>query len=136
MVLNGIDSATNVDVYGTLSGTGSIDPTTMTIHSGGTFAPGTGTRHVDGDHRQSRLPVGALYQIYLNSAASTYASVTGTATLAGTVNALRFRKLRQQAIHHPHRRLDQRHVRIADHSNLPSNFHDSLSYDGTMLILI
>ena len=30
---------------------------------------------------------GATYQIYVNPAASTYASVTGTASLAGTVDA-------------------------------------------------
>jgi uncharacterized protein with beta-barrel porin domain len=133
VVLNGIDSATNVDVYGTLSGTGSIDPATMTIHSGGTFAPGNGTpgtsMAITGN---LAFQPGALYQIYLNPAASTYASVTGTAALAGTVNASfasgsyiskQYTILTAGSINGTFASLTN--------SNLPSNFHDSLSYDGT-----
>jgi uncharacterized protein with beta-barrel porin domain len=89
VVLNGANSATNVDVFGTLAGSGSIDPTTVTIHSGGTFAPGTpgvpGTSMtITGN---LAFQSGALYQIYLNQTASSYASVSGTASLAGTVSA-------------------------------------------------
>ena len=133
VVLNGIDSATNVDVYGTLSGSGSIDPATMTIHSGGTFAPGNGapgtSMAITGN---LAFQSGALYQIYLNPAASTYASVTGTAALAGTVNASfasgsyiskQYTILTAGSINGTFASLVN--------SNLPSNFHDSLSYDGT-----
>jgi uncharacterized protein with beta-barrel porin domain len=133
VVLNGIDSATNVDVYGTPSGSGSIDPATATIHSGGTFAPGNGTpgtsMAITGN---LAFQSGALYQIYLNPAASTYASVTGTASLAGTVNASfasggyvskQYTILTAGTISGAFASLVN--------SNLPSNFHDSLSYDGT-----
>ena len=46
---------------------------------------------------------GALYVVYLNPTTSTFANVTGTASLAGTVQAVRGRKLSGQAIHDPDR---------------------------------
>jgi uncharacterized protein with beta-barrel porin domain len=88
VVLNGANSATNVDVYGTLAGTGSIDPTALTIHSGATFAPGSGTpgssMAITGN---LVLQSGATYQVYVNPSTSSFASASGTASLGGTVNA-------------------------------------------------
>ena len=89
VILDGANNATAIDVVGgTLAGAGTLDPLTLTIHSGGTFSPGTpgvpGTSMtVTGN---LAFQSGALYVVYLGSTA-TFANVSGTATLAGTVNA-------------------------------------------------
>ena len=133
VVLNGINSATNVDVYGTLSGSGSIDPTAVTIHSGGTFAPGNGTPGTSMAITGNLvLQSGALYQIYLNPTTSTYTSVTGAASLAGTVDAsfASGSYISKQYIILTAGSIGGTFATLVN-SNLPSNFHDSLSYDGT-----
>jgi fibronectin-binding autotransporter adhesin len=78
-----------VNSGGTLTGDGTIDPPTMTIMSGGTFAPGTpgmpGTSMtVTGN---LAFQPGAIYLVQLNPTTSTFANVTGTVALAGTVEA-------------------------------------------------
>ena len=91
VILNGVNDATNVDVNGgTLAGTGSIDPLTMTIHNGAVFAPGTpGTPGTSMSITGTlAFQSGALYRIYLNPATTSFADVTGAASLAGTVNAV------------------------------------------------
>jgi uncharacterized protein with beta-barrel porin domain len=91
VILNGPNDATSVDVNGgTLGGTGSIDPLTMTIHNGAVFAPGTpGTPGTSMSITGTlAFQSGALYRIYLNPATASFADVTGTASLAGTVNAV------------------------------------------------
>ena len=134
VVLNGINSATNVDVYGTLSGSGSIDPTAVTIHSGGTFAPGNGTPGTSMAITGNLvLQSGALYQIYYRirrrrltpalqarprSPARWTRPLLRAATSASNISSSR--RARSAA---PSPRWST--------ANLPSNFHDSLSYDGT-----
>jgi hypothetical protein len=88
VVLNSANIATNVDVNGgTLAGSGIIDPAVVTIHSGGTFAPGapgmvgTSMNIVGNLAFQS----GAIYLVTLGSTTASRAIVTGTATLNGTV---------------------------------------------------
>ncbi len=89
VILDGANNATAIDVVGgTLAGAGTLDPLTLTIHSGGTFSPGTpgipGTSMtVTGN---LVFQPGALYVVYLGSSA-TFADVSGTAALAGTVDA-------------------------------------------------
>jgi autotransporter-associated beta strand protein len=79
-------SLTTVNTNAALTGAGRVGDTT--IASGGIFLPGNGTpgssMTVAGD---LAFQSGALYLVQLNSVASTFASVTGTATLAGTVGA-------------------------------------------------
>ena len=82
-------SSLTVNSGGTLAGDGTIDPPTMTIMSGGTFAPGApgmpGTSMtVSGN---LAFQPGAIYLVQLNATTSTFANVTGTAALAGTVEA-------------------------------------------------
>ena len=81
-------SGVTVNSGGTLSGTGTIDSATTTIMSGGTFAPGNGapgsSMTVVGN---LAFQSGALYVIHLNPATASFTSVTGAATLAGTVQA-------------------------------------------------
>jgi autotransporter-associated beta strand protein len=79
-------SLTTVNANAALTGIGSVGNTT--IASGGIFLPGNGTpgtfMTVAGN---LAFQSGALYLVQLNSLTSTFASVTGTATLAGTVGA-------------------------------------------------
>jgi autotransporter-associated beta strand protein len=82
-------SRVTVNSAGTLSGVGTVDPATTTIMGGGKLAPGnsanpTGALMITGN---LAFQSGALYVIHLNSTTSGFASVTGTATLAGTVQA-------------------------------------------------
>jgi hypothetical protein len=91
VVLNGTNSATNVDVYGgTLAGSGSVAPATMTIHTGGTFAPGTpgvaGTSMaINGN---LAFQSGAMYLVNISPTAASLANVTGNASLNGMVEAV------------------------------------------------
>ena len=92
VVLNGANSATNVDVYGgTLAGSGSITPTNaLTIHSGGTFAPGTpgvaGT--VTTINGNLAFQSGAIYLVNISPTTASRANVSGSVTLNGTVEAV------------------------------------------------
>ena len=91
VVLNGTNSATTIDVNGgTLAGTGTLNPSSLlSINSGGAFSPGTpgapGTSMTIGGNLAFQS--GALYVVYLNPSASSMANVTGTASLAGAVQA-------------------------------------------------
>jgi autotransporter-associated beta strand protein len=79
-------SLTTVNANAALTGAGTVGDTT--IASGGIFLPGNGTpgssMTVAGN---LAFQSGALYLVQLNSGASTFANVTGTAALAGTVGA-------------------------------------------------
>jgi uncharacterized protein with beta-barrel porin domain len=90
VILNGVNSATNVDVLGgTLAGTGTIDPAAVTIHAGATFAPGT--PGVPGSSMAITgnlvFQPGATYAVSVSPATASFATVSGTATLAGNVAA-------------------------------------------------
>ena len=82
-------SSVLVNSTGTLTGTGTVDPVTVTIASGGMFAPGAagapGTSMTIGGNLAFQN--GAYYAIQINGASSTFATVTGTASLGGTVLA-------------------------------------------------
>ena len=84
VLLDGTDSATNIDVFSgaTLGGTGTLDPD-LTIHGGGTFAPGVpGTfMTVTGS---LTLQSAAIYMVTITGANSSGALVNGapgTATI-------------------------------------------------------
>ena len=80
-------SAVTVNSGAMLAGTGTVGATT--INSGATFAPGNspGTMTVQGN---LAFQSGALYLVQLNPSTGSSANVTagGSATLAGTVNAV------------------------------------------------
>jgi autotransporter-associated beta strand protein len=77
---------TTVNAGGTLTGDGTVGHTT--VANGGTFAPGNGTpgsfMTVAGN---LAFQSGALYLVYVSPTTSSFASVTGTATLNGSVGA-------------------------------------------------
>jgi len=78
---------TTVNDKGVLSGTGAVGNTTVAY--GGAFAPGGGTAGtsmtVSGN---LAFQSGALYLVQLNSTTSSFANVSGSAVLNGTVGAL------------------------------------------------
>ncbi len=82
-------SVVTVNTGGMLAGNGTVDPLTVTIASGGTLAPGTpgspGTSMTIAGNLAFQS--GAIYLIQLNPSSTTFTTVTGTASLAGTVNA-------------------------------------------------
>jgi fibronectin-binding autotransporter adhesin len=82
-------SSVLVNSGGTLMGDGLVDPPTVTIASGGTFAPGLpgtpGTSMTIAGNLAFQS--GSLYLVQLNSSSSTFANVTGTAALGGSVFA-------------------------------------------------
>jgi len=82
-------SAVNVNAGGTLTGTGTVDPNTVTIAAGATFAPGTAGVPGSSTTIAGNLAFqsGALYAVYLNATMSSFANVTGSAALAGSVSA-------------------------------------------------
>ena len=87
-----LDSAgVTVNAGGTLTGPGIVDPPgTVTIMSSGALAPGTagvpGTSMTIAGNLAFQS--GALYVVYLNGTTSTFANITGTPALAGTVEAM------------------------------------------------
>jgi len=117
---------------GTLTGTGSV--TNLTIANGSTFVPGDGTpgtfMTVTGN---LAFQSGAQYLVSLNPTTSSYVLVNGTATLGGaTVNASfaagsyvskQYTILQAGAV-------SGTFGTLVD-TNLPSNFHATLSYDAT-----
>ncbi|WP_214475545.1 autotransporter-associated beta strand repeat-containing protein, partial [Mesorhizobium sp. dw_380] len=128
-------SSVTVNAGGTLTGTGLVDPpNTVTIASGGMLAPGNGTpgtsMTISGD---LAFQSGAQYLVQLNPATSSFANVTGTATLGGaTVNAVyanggyvakQYTILTAASVDGPFGSLVN--------TNLPSGFTADLSYDKT-----
>ncbi|MFL9825409.1 autotransporter domain-containing protein [Rhodoplanes sp. SY1] len=79
-------SATTVNTGGLLAGTGTAG--SVSVNAGGVFAPGTGApgtaMTVAGD---LAFTPGAVYRVAIDPTAASQAVVTGTATLAGTVQA-------------------------------------------------
>jgi YVTN family beta-propeller protein/autotransporter-associated beta strand protein len=80
------NSHTFVNSGGTLTGTGTVG--SVTVNSGGILAPGSGAAGsamtVAGN---LAFQSGALYLLQINPSSASGANVTGSATLAGTVNA-------------------------------------------------
>jgi autotransporter-associated beta strand protein len=77
---------TTVNSGGTLGGTGTVGNTQ--INSGGVFAPGSVTAGTSmAVAGNLAFQSGALYLVQVNSSTASLANVTGTASLAGTVDA-------------------------------------------------
>jgi autotransporter-associated beta strand protein len=130
IVANGTITGT-LSNAGTLMGTGTIGNTSIV---GGTFQPGSGT---PGTSMTVNGTLGfnaaSTYLVNVNPTTASFASVTGTATLGGaSVNAIfanggyiskRYTILTAGSVSGSFGTLTN--------GNLPANFHDTLSYDGT-----
>jgi autotransporter-associated beta strand protein len=124
-------SMTTANANATLTGIGTVGNTT--IASGGSFTPGSGTpgssMAVNGS---LALQSGAMYVVQLNPTTSSFANVTGTATLGGaTVNAT---YANGSYVSKQYTILTAGSVSgtfgSVVNSNLPANFHTTLSYDA------
>ncbi|WP_167561349.1 autotransporter outer membrane beta-barrel domain-containing protein, partial [Bradyrhizobium sp. AS23.2] len=139
LMVNGTMSSAimTVDNGGTLGGTGTVG--SVTVASGGTFAPGSGTlgsmMTVSGN---LAFQSGSAYLVQVNPSTASSA-VTGSATLTGgTVNA-QFAAgnylERQYTILTASGGLGGTTFAGLANSNLPGGFTDSLSYSGTGVFL-
>lgn len=131
--VTGSVSDPTVNAGGLLTGTGSVGDTT--INAGGTFAPGTANSPGTSMTVAGNLAFtsGALYVVYLNPTTTSFATVTGTATLGGaTVNALYASGSyinKQYTILTATGGVSGTFGTLVN-TNLPSNFKASLSYDS------
>ena len=110
-----------------LTGNGAVGNTT--INANGIFAPGDGTTGSSMTVASLALASGAQYMVQINPTTSTFANVTGTATLGGaTVNAtLRGRApmSRSNTPSSTRPAVVSGIVRSVVNTNLPSGFHTS-----------
>jgi autotransporter-associated beta strand protein len=129
-------SLTSVNNAGALTGVGTIGA--AQINSGGVFAPGNiaapGTfMTVSGN---LAFQSGAIYLVSLNPSAATFANVTGTASLAGTVKA--FFALGSYAVSKTYDILHSAGLNNTKFSGLvgaPPNFQSNLTYTPTDVLL-
>jgi autotransporter-associated beta strand protein len=127
-------SSVAVNSGGTLSGTGIVDPVLVatTIMSGGTLAPGnaanpTGTLMITGN---LAFQSAALYLITVSGANASSASVTGTASLGGTVQAAFASPPTTKSYDILHSAgLGGTAFSVLTNTNMPAGFTDSLSYN-------
>ncbi|OAF11672.1 autotransporter [Bradyrhizobium neotropicale] len=132
------DSNTVVNTGATLTGQGLIQD--VQINSGGTLAPGNGT---PGSSLSIFLSLafqsGAIYMVQVNPSAASSVTMNGTATLGGaTVNAAFAPGTyvsKQYTILTANSGISGTFAPTVVNSNLPANFHDSLSYDSKHVYL-
>ncbi|MBR0850190.1 autotransporter domain-containing protein [Bradyrhizobium diazoefficiens] len=128
-------SSLSVNAGGVLMGAGIIDPLTVTLGSGATFAPGNGTpgssTKIIGD---LAFQAGAAYLVQINPSAANFAGVTGAATLGGaTVDAVFARGnsiSKQYTILTASGGVSGTFGSLVN-VDLPKNFSDTLGYDAT-----
>jgi uncharacterized protein with beta-barrel porin domain len=132
LLVNGTlaNSTMIVNNGGTLGGTGVAGA--ATVNAGGTFAPGNGTAGSSMTVASLALVSGAVYMVQVNPTTSSFANVTGAATLGGaTVNAVfangSYISKRYTILTAGTR--SGTFGSVAD-TNLPTNFHTTLSYDA------
>jgi autotransporter-associated beta strand protein len=141
LIVNGFlpSSLTTVGSGATLGGTGILGSTI--INAGGRFAPGPpgapGTMRVDGLTPATNLAFqsGAIYLVQVNSTSASFTSVVGTASLAGTVQAMFAPGMGNPAksydILQATRGLGGTTFSNLETTNLPKGFTASLSYTAT-----
>jgi uncharacterized protein with beta-barrel porin domain len=125
--LNGGASITG----GTLSGTGSVQNLAV---NGGTFAPGNGTPGSSMNVTSSlAFQSAAIFMVQVNPTTASFANVTGTAALGGATVAANFAAgsyvSKQYTIVQATGAVSGMFNPTVANTNLPSNFHTSLSYD-------
>jgi uncharacterized protein with beta-barrel porin domain len=131
-VTGNLSAATSLTVTGgTLMGTGTVGATQ--VNSGGTFAPGSGTPGSSITVAGSlALASGAFYMVQINPATSSFANVTGAATLGGaTLNAVfaNGSYIAKQYTVLTATGVVSGTFGAVHTTNLPANFSTSLSYD-------
>jgi uncharacterized protein with beta-barrel porin domain len=137
LIVNGsIATSSAVNVSGALSGTGTVGATT--VNTGGILAPGSGVAGTSLMVSGSlAFASGAMYVVMLNPTTASFAQVTGTATLGGSV----------QAFFAPGSYLGKQYTILQSAglggttfaslttNNIPAGFLASLSYTPTSVLL-
>ncbi|MGL9617604.1 autotransporter domain-containing protein [Bradyrhizobium sp. U531] len=132
-VLGSINSsALTVNNGGVLTGTGTVGATQ--IDAGGAIAPGDGTPGTTMTLASLTLQAGARYQVQINPATSSFANVTGNATLGGATVGATFAS--GSYVEKKYTILTAGSISgtfdpAVASTNLPSNFKTGLSYDAT-----
>ena len=140
LVVNGSiapSSLTTVENGAMLAGTGTVGATQ--VNAGGTLAAGSGTPGSSMTLASLALQSGALYMVSLNPSTSSFANVTGNASLnsaaqvaasfaTGTYVSKQYTIMTAGSI------TGTFNPTVLD-TNLPSGFHTSLSYDATHVYL-
>jgi uncharacterized protein with beta-barrel porin domain len=131
-VTGNLSAATSLTVTGgTLMGTGTVGATQ--VNSGGTFAPGSGAPGSSITVAGSlAFASGAFYMVQINPATSSFANVTGAATLGGaTLNAVfaNGSYIAKQYTVLTATGVVSGTFGAVHTTNLPANFSTSLSYD-------
>ena len=125
-------SGVTVNNGGTLAGTGVVGA--VTVNSGGTIAAGNGTLASSLTITGSlALQSGAFYMVQINPTTSSFANVSGTATLGGSTVKAVFANggyVAKQYIILTAGSVSGSFGAVAE-TNRPSNFHTALSYDAT-----
>ncbi|WP_315731463.1 MULTISPECIES: autotransporter domain-containing protein [unclassified Bradyrhizobium] len=124
-------SAVNLNA-GVLMGTGTIDPLTVSINNGATFAPGNGTpgssMAIVGN---LAFQSGAAYLVQISPTASSFANVSGVATLGGATVSANFNSgsyvEKRYTILSAAGGISGTFASLVN-TNLPSGFKSSLSY--------
>ncbi len=124
-------SAVNLNA-GVLTGTGTIDPLTVSINNGATFAPGNGTpgssMAIVGN---LAFQSGAAYLVQISPTASSFANVSGVATLGGATISANFNSgsyvAKRYTILSAAGGISGTFASLVN-TNLPSGFKSSLSY--------
>jgi autotransporter-associated beta strand protein len=124
---------TTVNAGGTLGGSGIVGNTT--VASGGSFAPGSGTPGTSMTVSGSlAFQSGALYLVQVNPATSSFANVTGTATLNGATVQASFANgsyvQKRYTIVTATGGVNGTFNPTVSNTNLPAGFTSSLSYDA------
>jgi autotransporter-associated beta strand protein len=129
------NSDVTVNSGGVLYGSGSVS--SLTVASGGIFAPGNGTPGTSMTVAGNlSFASGASYVVYLNPTTASFATVTGNTTLNGMVNA-NFATggyLNKQYLILQSAGLSGTFAGVTN-SNLPSGFTDSLKYTANDVFL-
>jgi uncharacterized protein with beta-barrel porin domain len=139
LVVNGsiaTSSLTSVNNTGTLTGVGTVGGTQ--VNAGGTFAPGSGVPGTSTTVSGNLAFVsGAIYMVQFNAATSTFANVTGTASLAGSVSAnfAAGSSVAKQYTILTSSGLGGTTFGSPSTTNLPANFAASLSYNADDVFL-
>ncbi|MGC2781478.1 MAG: autotransporter domain-containing protein, partial [Bradyrhizobium sp.] len=129
-------SLTSVNGGATLSGQGTVGA--LKVLAGGVFAPGSGTAGSSMTVTGSlALQSGAFYMVQINPTISSSANVTGGATLGGSTVKVIYANgsyVAKQYTILTAAGVSGTFGSLVD-TNLPSNFHSTLSYDATKAYL-
>jgi autotransporter-associated beta strand protein len=122
---------------------GSTDPQTVSINSGGTFAPGNGTAGSSITVAANlAFASGAIYQVQIDPNSASFARVAGTATLGGATVAANFARATQDAYVEKKRYMILKAAGGLSgtfdgqvKTNLPANFRTTLNDDANNVYL-